>query len=137
MGAPIAQLVGRPTEKPGTIRTRVRVPGAARDFFPQSQLSVQTLVRCPYSPRVQSLASTSVRTLKYQTLTTIALFGHTKKRHTHTGMGSAAPAAVAAYPGMATQISRKGQRTSSISSSSSSSSSSSCNISHLSAESSL
>ena len=30
----VAQLVERPAEKPGTILTRVRVPGAARDFSP-------------------------------------------------------------------------------------------------------
>ena len=36
IGAGIAQLVERPTEKPGAIltRVRVRVPGAARDFSP-------------------------------------------------------------------------------------------------------
>ena len=62
-GAWRAQLVERPTEKPGAILTRVRVPGVARDFCP-SQLPVQTLLRCPYSPRVQSHASTSERTLK-------------------------------------------------------------------------
>ena len=34
--AGIAQLVGpRPTEKPGVLLTRVRVPGAARDFSPR------------------------------------------------------------------------------------------------------
>ena len=32
-GAAIAQWVERPTEKPGAVLTRVRVPGAARDFF--------------------------------------------------------------------------------------------------------
>ena len=31
----IAQLVERPTEKSGAILTRVRVPGAARDFSPR------------------------------------------------------------------------------------------------------
>ena len=40
-----------------------RSAGAARDFFP-SHLSVQTLLQCPYSPRVQSHASASVRTLR-------------------------------------------------------------------------
>ena len=33
-GAGIAQLVERPTEKPGATLTRVRVPGAARNFLP-------------------------------------------------------------------------------------------------------
>ena len=32
--AAIAQLVARPTEKPGAILTRVRVPGVVRDFSP-------------------------------------------------------------------------------------------------------
>ena len=51
--AGIAQLVGpRPTEKPGVLLTRVRVPGAARDFSPrvsfQCRLSygVQTAPVC-------------------------------------------------------------------------------------------
>ena len=35
-GGGIAQLVERPTQKPGTILTRVRVPVATRDFFSQS-----------------------------------------------------------------------------------------------------
>ena len=39
-------------------------PGCGRGFFSRGQLSVQTLFRCPLSPRVQSLASTSERTLK-------------------------------------------------------------------------
>ena len=34
-GKGIAQLVERPTEKPGAKLTRVRVPGAARDFSPR------------------------------------------------------------------------------------------------------
>ena len=42
VSAGIAQLVERPTEKPGAILTRDRVPGAARDFISQSQLSVHT-----------------------------------------------------------------------------------------------
>ena len=63
-GAGIAQLVQRPTEKTGTVLTRVRVPDAAKVFFSQSQPSAFSALRCPYSPRVQSLASTSVCTLK-------------------------------------------------------------------------
>ena len=46
-GPGIAQLVERLTKMPGVILTQVRVPGAARDFLPQSQLSVQTPLRCP------------------------------------------------------------------------------------------
>ena len=52
--AGIAQLVERPTEKPGAIQTRVRIPGTTRDFSPrasfQCRLSygVRTVsVRCP------------------------------------------------------------------------------------------
>ena len=39
-------LVERPTEKPGAIMTRVRVPGAARDFSPRgnSHCKLQALV---------------------------------------------------------------------------------------------
>ena len=44
-GDGIAQLVERPTEKPGAILRRVRISGVARDFSP-SQLPVQTLLRC-------------------------------------------------------------------------------------------
>ena len=41
----VAQLVERRT---GTPLRQVRLTGAARDFTP-SQLSVQTLFRCPYT----------------------------------------------------------------------------------------
>ena len=34
-GAGVAQLVESPTEKPGAILTRIRVPGAARDSSPR------------------------------------------------------------------------------------------------------
>ena len=40
------------------------IPWCSKGFFSQAQLSVQTLVRCPYSPHVQSHASTSVHMLK-------------------------------------------------------------------------
>ena len=40
-------------------------PGCSKGFFSQSQLSVQTLLQCPYSPHVQLHASTSVHTLKF------------------------------------------------------------------------
>ena len=59
-GGNVAQLVERRTVTP---LRQVRFHGAARDFSP-SQLFVQTLLRCPYSPRVQSHALTSVRKLK-------------------------------------------------------------------------
>ena len=60
---PIIQLVERPTETPGAILTRVRVPLEARDVSP-SRLPVQTDLRCPYNHCVKSHATTSVRTLK-------------------------------------------------------------------------
>ena len=37
------KLVERPTEKLGVILTQVRVPGAARDFSPESVSSVDSL----------------------------------------------------------------------------------------------
>ena len=46
----IAQLIERQTEKPGAILTCVRAPRCGKGFFSQSQLSVQTLLRCLYSP---------------------------------------------------------------------------------------
>ena len=69
-------------------------PRCGKGFFSQGQLSVQTLSRCLYgSPRVQSHASATVRTLKFQAVAAIPLFGHTKIQHTLTGMASAALAA--------------------------------------------
>ena len=66
LGAGIAQFVECPTERPGAILTRVRVPGAERDYFTRSQhlRLLQTVLRCPYSTRVKSHASTAVRTFK-------------------------------------------------------------------------
>ena len=46
-GGDVAQLVEYRT---GTLPTQVRFPGAARHFFSQSPLSVQTALRCPYTP---------------------------------------------------------------------------------------
>ena len=40
------------------------IPRCGKGFSSQSQLSVQILLRCPYNPRVQSHALTSVCTLK-------------------------------------------------------------------------
>ena len=50
-GRDVAQLLERRT---GTPLRQVRFPGAARDFSP-SQLSVQTLLRCPYTPECNRL----------------------------------------------------------------------------------
>ena len=65
---------------------------------------MQTLLRCPYSPRVQSHASPSVRTGGH------TIVGHTDMLHTPVGMGSAALAAAVPSTSKATRISRKGQK---------------------------
>ena len=46
---------------------RHNIDACGKGIFSQSQLSVQTLSRCPYSPRVQSHASTSAGTFKSNT----------------------------------------------------------------------
>ena len=62
-GVEIVQLVECPTEKPSAKLTRVRVPGAARDFFlTQLTFSADSLTVSVQPPGVQSYASTSVRT---------------------------------------------------------------------------
>ena len=61
------------TERPGAILTRVRVPGASKGRFSQSPLSVQTLLRCSCSSRVQWHAATSVRALKHKSQTPAAV----------------------------------------------------------------
>ena len=71
---------------------------------------MQTLLRCPYSLRVQSHASTSVGTLKIPSTvshTIVRTDGNTARINRN---GSAALAAAVHYPGKATRISRKGQR---------------------------
>ena len=68
----VAQMVERPAENPGTILTRVRVPGAARDFSPrvsfQCRLSygVRTAPVCNrmlQHPRTLKIASTGSHTI--------------------------------------------------------------------------
>ena len=46
---------------------RHNIDARGKGIFCQSQLSVQTLSRCPYSPRVQSRASKSAGTFKSNT----------------------------------------------------------------------
>ena len=47
-----AQWVKRPTKKPGAVLVDARSsPRCGKGFFSQSQLPVQTLLRCLYSPR--------------------------------------------------------------------------------------
>ena len=48
--AGITQLVERPTEKPKSDTDAGSSPRCGKGFFSQSQLSVQTLLRCPHSP---------------------------------------------------------------------------------------
>ena len=101
----------RDTENPGAvILTRVPSSRWGKGFF--FHLSVQTLLsRCPpFSPLCAIACINFGALVKSQTLAATPLFGHTKILHTLTGMVSAALAAAAPYPGMATRISRKGQR---------------------------
>ena len=61
MGVDVAQLVEHRT---GTPPTQVGFPGAARDFFfPETTFSADSRIVSDH-PRAQSLAFTSVRTLK-------------------------------------------------------------------------
>ena len=84
--------------------TVVGVPGTARNFLPEST-SMQTLLQCPDSPRVQSHQLTSVHTLKIQnTSRHIPLFGHTDILQSLVEMGSVVLAAGVLYPGKATRI---------------------------------
>ena len=54
----IAQSVERPTEKPGAILTRARVPGAASFFFLRESTSSADSIMVSDSPHVQSHTST-------------------------------------------------------------------------------
>ena len=74
-------------------------PRCGKGCFSQSQLSVQTLLRCPYSPRVQSHASTSVRTLKIPKRWQPCHCLDTRKYSTLIELDSAALAAAVPYPG--------------------------------------
>ena len=102
-GTGIIQLIERPTKKPGGDIDAGSSPWCGKGLFSRSLLSVQTLLRCPYSPRVQSHASASVRALKIPNTCShkIPLFGRTKILHVLTEMGSAALAAAAPCMGKA------------------------------------
>ena len=96
-----ARLVKRPTEKPGATLTRVRVPGAARDF--SSRVNLQR--RFSYYGVLS--ASASVGPLKNPKHWIDRLPLHcldTKILHILVGIGSAALVAAAPYPGKATWI---------------------------------
>ena len=78
--------------KSGRVWRKVLASGA------RCVLPVQTLLRYPYSSRVQSHASISVCTLEIpNTDSHIPLFGHRKVLHTLIGMGSASLAAAVPY----------------------------------------
>ena len=96
----MAQLVERPTEKPGAILTRARVPGAARVSL-QCRLSYG-VPTAPVCNRMQQhlygrYKSQSLAAILYTIVWTYEYTAHT------TGMGCAALAAAVSYPGMATR----------------------------------
>ena len=68
-GPGTALLVEHPTEKPGAILTRVRVPGAAKDFPPR--VNFQCILT--YNLLQPSHASTSVGTLKIRNASSHAI----------------------------------------------------------------
>ena len=76
----------------------------------QSACSVQTLLRCPSSPRLHSHASTQVSTLKIPNTGSHANVCTSEFLQALTGMGSASLAAAVRYPDKATRSFRKGQR---------------------------
>ena len=90
-------------------RSLVRVAGTAREFSPRISFQCRLSYGVSTAPRVQSHASTSVRTLQIPNTGShsLPLFGHTKILQTLIGMGSAALAAALPYLGKATRISRK------------------------------
>ena len=66
------------------------IPRCRKGFFSQSQLSVQTLFRCPYTPRVQSHAFTYMRTLKIgNPCQSWVDYGNTKIASMHRRLGRA------------------------------------------------
>ena len=107
-GAETAQLIERPAEKPGAIRMRVRVPGAARDFSPgvnfppELTSSADSLTVSAQPPCAVACINTLCARYNSHTLAATPLFGHTEILHTLIGMGSAALAAAVPYPGMVT-----------------------------------
>ena len=73
LGVGIAQLVDRPNWRARCSTDIDSSPWCGKGFFSQSQLSVQTLLQCPYSPRVQSHASVSVRMLRISNAGSVVL----------------------------------------------------------------
>ena len=69
------------------------IPQRGKGSFSWSQLSLQTLLQCSYSPRVQSHALTPVRVLKIP-----SIGSHTFGTHTLLEMGSTGLAAARTLP---------------------------------------
>ena len=91
--------------------TRVRVPGAARDFSP-SQLSMQTLFSITVSvqaPCAIACINSCAHVKKPKHRQPLPLLVYTNVLHTLVGMGSAALVAALPYPCKAIRISRKGK----------------------------
>ena len=85
--------VERPTENPGAILTRFRVPGAARALSPRDNFQCRFSYGVCTVPRTQAHASTSdcsyicahVKTLKHwQPYTTVWTHGNAAHTHIHT-----------------------------------------------------
>ena len=72
-------------------------PWCDKGFFSYSQLSVQTLVLCPYSPCIKLHALTAVCMLEIPSTGSHA-FGQMKIPHTLVGMARAALAAAVVLP---------------------------------------
>ena len=103
------QLVEHQTEIPGAVLSWIQFPVGTKDFFSWDQLSVLTLFQCSHSPLCAAACISNHVHIKnpkhwqpYHCMDTQIL-------HTQIGMGSAALAAAVPYPGMMTQIPRKGQ----------------------------
>ena len=103
-------MVERPTEKPGAILTRVRVPDAARDFSPRVSFQCRLTYGVRAAPGCNRMHHCLCARQKSQTLAAVPLLGQTKILYALIGMSSAALAAAVHYPGKATRISCKGQK---------------------------
>ena len=77
----LAQLVQRPTQKPGAILKQVRVLGPGKDFSP-SQLSVHSYgVRIHAAPECNRMHQRLCARKQSRIMAAIPLFGHTKILH--------------------------------------------------------
>ena len=83
-------MVKRPTEKPGAVVTRVRVPGAVRDFSPAVSLQCRLSDGVRTAPVCNRMHQHLCARYKSQTLAAIPLFGTRKYLYTLIGMGSVA-----------------------------------------------